>query len=529
MTNKKIYLLILFIIVSITFNVNAENYGGNLKIKMNKRPLTLNPIFSANQTEKNINKQIFDKLLILNSQGELSNNLIEFWESNAESTVFKFKLKKNVYFHPYKLNGKEIKIEQRKVTAADWKWSFEYLADPKNKSPYAGIFKKVVGYDDYQEQKSNEITGIKVIDDYQLQISLKDSYAPFIYNLAKEAAVVIPKKAVLESGQKFSLNPIGTGPFKFKNFANNRIKLTKNQNYWKKTEQQNKLPYLEQIEYYFDNSKNLNKNYQEFDLYQLSYDQLINYYHNNQRDENYNLKTIINNNLYFVAFDCRDNDIKESKYKVIKYQIKSSLNNDKFNQAIKLNNYIHNENMSDGFNFLNKISAKTEANSENEVNFSDNLKLKMFSNNSNLSLQISELLKTELKKFNVKLEVKNYNWNKYLELLKSSSQRDLFMMSYSYENKFEFIADNFYSKSEKNYFNYENRRIDNLIDYIKLTKNMENQNIAYTIMEEILFHDNPYLVIFKGVDLFLISEKLSNQKILDNIHTKDKLELFYFE
>jgi hypothetical protein len=58
---------------------------------------------------------------------------------------------------------------------------------------------------------------------------------------------------------------------------------------------------------------------------------------------------------------------------------------------------------------------------------------------------------------------------------------------------------------------------------------MENQNIAYTIMEEILFHDNPYLVIFKGVDLFLISEKLSNQKILDNIHTKDKLELFYFE
>ena len=244
MTDKKIYLLILFIIVSITFNVNAENYGGNLKIKMNKRPLTLNPIFSANQTEKKINKQIFDKLLILNSQGELSNNLTEFWESNAESTVFKFKLKENVYFHPYKLNGKEIKIEQRKVTAADWKWSFEYLTDPKNKSPYAGIFEKVVGYDDYQKQRANEITGIKVIDDYQLQINLKDSYAPFIYNLAKEAAVVMPKSAALEKNQKFSLNPIGTGPFKFKNFANNRIKLTKNQNYWKKTEQQNKLPYF---------------------------------------------------------------------------------------------------------------------------------------------------------------------------------------------------------------------------------------------------------------------------------------------
>ncbi|PUU92116.1 MAG: ABC peptide transporter, periplasmic binding protein, partial [Halanaerobium sp.] len=54
-------------------------------------------------------------------------------------------------------------------------------------------------------------------------------------------------------------------------------------------------------------SKNLNKNYQEFDLYQLSYDQLINYYHNNQRDENYNLKTIINNNLYFVVLSFSSN------------------------------------------------------------------------------------------------------------------------------------------------------------------------------------------------------------------------------
>ena len=115
MTDKKIYLLILFIIVSITFNVNAENYGGNLKIKMNKRPLTLNPIFSANQTEKKINKQIFDKLLILNSQGELSNNLTEFWESNAESTVFKFKLKKMYIFTLINLMEKRSKLSREKL------------------------------------------------------------------------------------------------------------------------------------------------------------------------------------------------------------------------------------------------------------------------------------------------------------------------------------------------------------------------------------------------------------------------------
>jgi peptide/nickel transport system substrate-binding protein len=129
----------------------------------------------------------------------------------------------------------------------------------------------------------------------------------------------------------------------------------------------------------------------------------------------------------------------------------------------------------------------------------------------------------------MKLEVENYNWSQYLKHLKNNYQKDLFIMSYSYENKFDFIADNFYSESEKNYFNYENRRIDNLIDYIKLTKNRENQDKAYAIIEEILLIENPYLVIFKGIDNFLISKKLMNQEIFKNIHTKDSLELLYFK
>jgi peptide/nickel transport system substrate-binding protein len=386
----------------------------------------------------------------------------------------------------------------------------------------------VVGYNDYQEQKADEISGIKILDDYQLQINLKDSYAPFIYNLVNEAAVVIPERAAVEANGNFSLNPIGTGPFKFNSFGNSKIQLTKNQNYWQNTAQQNKLPYLDQIEYYFNNNKDLNGNYKEFDLYQLNYDQLIEYYHNKQTDENYNLKTVINNNLYFVAFDCRENYLKENEYKIIKNKIKSNLNIDKLNRIIKLNDFSYTENMNDGFNFLNKISANNKA-AEKELKLTGNLQFKIISNNSNFSLKTIELLKTEFNKFGMKLEVENYNWSQYLKHLKNNYQKDLFIMSYSYENKFDFIADNFYSESEKNYFNYENRRIDNLIDYIKLTKNRENQDKAYAIIEEILLIENPYLVIFKGIDNFLISKKLMNQEIFKNIHTKDSLELLYFK
>src|SRR6056297_1889423 len=136
MRKTKIYFLVLFIIITASFTVSAEKYGGDLKVKVNKRALNLNPIYSFNSTEQTINKQIFDKLLAFNSKGEIVNNLSQSWEINEDSTVFSFILKKDIYFHPYKIDGKEIAVDQRKVTAEDWKWSFEYLADPENRSPH---------------------------------------------------------------------------------------------------------------------------------------------------------------------------------------------------------------------------------------------------------------------------------------------------------------------------------------------------------------------------------------------------------
>lgn len=521
MRKVKIYFLVLLIIITAGSAVSAENYGGNLKFKIQKRPLNLNPIYAFNDTEKIINKQIFDNLLVYNNKGEIVNNLSESWEINDDSTLFKFKLKKDIYFQPYKINGKNISLEQRKVTAADWKWSFEYLVDPKNKSPYAEIFEKVLGYDDYRQGKTNEISGIKVVDDYHLEIELENSYSPFIYNLLKEAAVVMPKAAVLNKEFNFSLNPIGTGSFKLKDFDKDKIVLIKNKNYWKNRYQKKKLPYLDQIELSFSTNNNLNNNYQEFDIYQLNRKELIYYYHN-KLDDNYSLKEIINNNFYFAAFNYKMD-------KKIKNKIQSKLNYGEFNKTLKLNNLNYKNNKADGFELLNSIYCQNQIIKDNKGETFNKISLKMIVNNSDFNLKIAELLKAKFKTLNINLEVKTYNWTKYLRNLQNNLDSDLFMMSYTYDNKFDFISDNFYSKSKKNFFDYQNSRVDNLIDYIKLTKDKELQNKAYSIIKEILAADNPYLLIFKSQDNYLISDKLLNQDIFSNIYTRNNLESLYFK
>ncbi len=529
MRKIEIYFLVLLIIITAVFTVSAENYGGDLKVKLMIRPLNLNPIYSFNKTEQIINSQIFDKLLVYDSQGEIVNNLSESWEINEDSTIFKFNLKEDIYFHPYKIDGKEIPLEQRKVTAADWKWSFEYLTDPKNKSPYAEIFKEVLGYDDYRQQKKKEIAGIRVIEDYQLEIELKNSDALFIYNLLKEAAVVMPKKAVLNSDQNFALAPVGTGPFKFENFSNNKITLTNNKTYWKNKFLKENLPYLNLIDFYFKEPNNLNGNYQSFDLYQLSEKQLIDYQQQKDIKENYSLKNIKDNNIYFAAFNYKNNFAFNPNFKEMKKKVTSILNKNKFVESLQLNNFSYLKNGKKDLEFLYKINHENQQLSAENLNYNKNNSLTIAVNNYEISLKTAELIKKELRSDNTDLNIIDYNWSKYLNVLKNDLNSQLFLMSYNYENKFKFIADNFHSKSKNNYFNYENRRVDNLIDYIKLTENKTKQNKAYSIIENILLTDNPFLFILQSQDNYLISNQLFNQEIFENIYTRNNFELLYFK
>ncbi|MEL3933635.1 ABC transporter substrate-binding protein, partial [Aeromonas enteropelogenes] len=57
--------------------------------------------------------------------------------------------------------------------------------------------------------------------------------APFLKNLAMPPFAIASPAAVKKYGDKFTENPVGTGPFVFKEWKRNeRIVLEKNKNYW---------------------------------------------------------------------------------------------------------------------------------------------------------------------------------------------------------------------------------------------------------------------------------------------------------
>ena len=78
------------------------------------------------------------------------------------------------------------------------------------------------------------IDKVKVIDEYTLDIFLKYTFGPFLRNLAHHTSSIVCPKAAKELGlDKFGLQPVGTGPFKFKEWRKGEeIVLTRNESYW---------------------------------------------------------------------------------------------------------------------------------------------------------------------------------------------------------------------------------------------------------------------------------------------------------
>lgn len=244
----------------------AENgdvyYGGTFKFSEEEYFKSLYPLNITEVTGHRIINQIYEGLVAFN-QKDLSVEpcLAESWTVSEDGKVYTFKIREDVTFHDDACfsNGKG-----RKVTANDFKYCFDRLCyyNPSENQGF-WIFKDiVVGANEYNELTKNnpnadgEVSGVKVIDDYTLEIHLNQPFSIFLSRLALSFAQLYPKEAVDKYGSDLRNHCVGTGPFFIKRVVDNQLVfLEKNPNYWGKDIHGNKLPYLDYIKFSFIKEK----------------------------------------------------------------------------------------------------------------------------------------------------------------------------------------------------------------------------------------------------------------------------------
>jgi oligopeptide transport system substrate-binding protein len=167
-------------------------------------PPTLDPQLSGDATSAEYIVEIFSGLVTLDKDLNIVPDIAERWDMSSDGKVYTFYLRKNVQFH----NGKPVR-------AQDFKWSFERACDYRTRSTTADTYMgDIVGCKDKLRGKANEVSGVKVVDDYTLQLTIDQPRAYFLAKLTYPTAFVLDQENVERGGRTWTDKPNGTGPFK---------------------------------------------------------------------------------------------------------------------------------------------------------------------------------------------------------------------------------------------------------------------------------------------------------------------------
>ena len=144
------------------------------------------------------------------------------WDKSADGKTFTFHLRQDVKFH----DGKPVK-------ASDFKYSWERALSPATSSLTAGTYlNDIVGAADILSGKATQLSGVKVLDDYTLQVTIDAPKAYFLDKMAYPTAFVVDK-ANVQSGSNWWQHPNGTGPFKLQQWQPDQLLvLQRNDNYY---------------------------------------------------------------------------------------------------------------------------------------------------------------------------------------------------------------------------------------------------------------------------------------------------------
>ena len=207
--------------------------GGTMTVTYKDDVSTLDPAIGYDWQNWSMIKSLFDGLMDYEpGTTELVNDLAEDYAISDDGLTYTFTLRDGVAFH----NGRE-------MTAEDVRYSLDRVTNPTTQSPGAGFFGSIGGYDAVASGDADSLSGVKVVDDRTVEITLSRPDATFLHVMAINFSSVVPKEAIEEHGDDFGRNPVGTGAFELAEWTlGQRLVFARNEGYWKEG-----LPNLDEI------------------------------------------------------------------------------------------------------------------------------------------------------------------------------------------------------------------------------------------------------------------------------------------
>ncbi len=230
-------LVLLLLLSACGAETDAPATGGGASVyrhAMDGAPTNLDPARADNIYANFFAVNLYDTLYrykYLARPYALEPNLAEeLPQVSSDGLIYTIRIKPGVLFidDPAFPDG-----QGRAVTAEDFVYSIKRHFDPAVRSSGSWLWAgRIVGMAEWKEDGADykrEVPGLRALDDRTIQIQLIQPFPQLAHTLSQGFSAVVPREAVEHYGPEFSLNPVGSGPYRLASFDSARAVLEHNQ------------------------------------------------------------------------------------------------------------------------------------------------------------------------------------------------------------------------------------------------------------------------------------------------------------
>lgn len=192
----------------------AEDELISIKVALRTPVTTIDPAVTNIAEDAKLLTNVHTGLLSTSDSGEVLPSIAKSWYVEDDNLTWVFNLRNDATFH----NGKNI-------TAYHVKASLERLLSPALRSPNTWFIDYIDGAKEFMAGRANEVSGIKVLNNYRLAIRLSAPFNGFLLHLANLCCSVLDPEEFRKG------NIVGCGPYMIESFEDNVYRLVAYKNY----------------------------------------------------------------------------------------------------------------------------------------------------------------------------------------------------------------------------------------------------------------------------------------------------------
>ena len=528
---KKI-LLVLTILLAFIVSCGKSSDSETLKLNLKEEGKSYDPQLANDSTGEFVDSLVTETLTRQADDGKSLPGVAEKWEHNADSTVWTFHLRKNAKWS----NGDPI-------TAKDFRDGWVRALKPETDGEYADKLFYIKNAEQFNSGKikdENQL-GIKVVDDYTLEVTLNNPLTYFDSIVRIQTYAPLNKKFYDKVGEKYMTSPetsISSGVYTIKSWTrDSEIVFEKNENYWNKDNI--KLKFVKAL---FINDPNASVNAfknREIDSTNISIEQAKEF-----KDDKRRLLTK-DGSVWYMTYNMKNKVLANKK---IRQALSLAVDREKLITDVLDNTgeaaYTYttkgvgiigiskdfSEEAGKIFPAYNLQKAKQLlAEGLKELRLQKLPELTMIFNDSGNNKVISEYIQESLRtNLGVNLKIEGMTFQSRLDKMQ---HRDYEIALAGYNGEYNdaiTYLDRFMTKDGNNYSDYSNPRYDELVKKVKSSGNQEERVKDMIEMEKIIAQDMPVGLLYYRQNTKLLNPKVHNivfspigkDFVLDNTYIK---------